>query len=168
VVHLVFGWVWPSLGQAGEDKVRFLGREDSTHLTGTALLVEGGLLLSAALLTPPIFALVSHRYPIGQKPIRFGRVAGYVLGNRALHHRLREPPLDFSAAPGNVSCSDVRNNASLHALAYGFWTFFAEDNLELHHCSGSRRMPYEYFKRARGPGKFQLQAGRLPPASSKP
>ena len=62
---------------AGEDKVRLWERGLHTSYW-TALLVEGGFLLSTALLAPPVFAIV-HRYPI-TKPIRFGRVAEYVLG----------------------------------------------------------------------------------------
>ncbi len=62
---------------AGEDKVHFCERGLHTP-DWTVLLVEGGFLLPAALLTPPIFAIV-HRYPI-TKPIRFGRVAGYLFG----------------------------------------------------------------------------------------
>ena len=84
VSRVVFAYLWSILFwmglaflAAGEDKVRF--RERGLHTSyWTALLVEGGFLLSAALLTPPIFAIV-HRYPI-TKPIRFGRVAGYILG----------------------------------------------------------------------------------------
>ena len=70
-------WMGLALLAAGEDKVRIWERGLHTSYW-TALLVDGAFLLTAALLTPPVFAVV-HRYPIS-KPIRFGRVAGYVLG----------------------------------------------------------------------------------------
>ena len=84
VSRVAFAYLWSILFwmglaslAAGEDKVHFLERRLHTSYW-TALLVEGGFLLSAALLTPPIFAIV-HRYPIA-KPIRVGRVTAYVLG----------------------------------------------------------------------------------------
>src|SRR5262249_16034080 len=70
-------WISLAFLAAGEDKGRIWAR--GLHTTyWTILLVNGAFLLSAALLTPPLFAIV-HRHPIS-KPIRFGRMAGYVLG----------------------------------------------------------------------------------------
>lgn len=82
-VALAYLWsilFWTALASlaVGEDMVHIWERGLHTPYW-TVLLVEGAFLLSTALLTPPIFAIV-HRYPI-TKPIRFRRVAGYVLGS---------------------------------------------------------------------------------------
>src|SRR6266852_9351573 len=66
-----------SLG-AGQDKIR-LWERGLYNTYGVLLLVNGAWALSAALLTPPVFAIV-HWYPL-TKPIRFNRVAGYVMGS---------------------------------------------------------------------------------------
>ena len=112
--------VWMGLAflAAGEDKVRFWERGLHTSYW-TALLVEGGLLLSAALLTPPIFALV-HRYPIA-KPIRFGRVAGYVLGI-ALYIIACVSLRWAIVPPWNIPAQKFEQR-SLHALVTGFYSF---------------------------------------------
>jgi len=135
-------WMGLAFLAAGEDKVRFLERGLGTSYW-TALLVEGGLLLSAALLTPPIFAIV-HRYPI-TKPIRFGRVAGYVLVI-ALYIIACVSIRWVLVPPWNVPAQKFEQR-SLHALVTGFdvfaeiiWNFMIV--LAAAHA-------YEYFKRAR-------------------
>ncbi len=149
VSRVAFAYLWSILFwmglaslAAGEDKVRFLERGLRTSYW-TALLVEGGLLLSAALLTPPIFAIV-HRYPI-TKPIRLGRVAGYVLVI-ALYIVACVSIRWVLVPPWNVPAQKFEQR-SLHALVTGFdvfaeiiWNFMIV--LAAAHA-------YEYFKRAR-------------------
>jgi two-component system LytT family sensor kinase len=149
VSRVAFAYLWSILFwmglaslAAGEDKVRFLERGLRTSYW-TALLVEGGLLLSAALLTPPIFAIV-HRYPI-TKPIRLGRVAGYVLVI-ALYIIACVSIRWVLVPPWNVPAQKFEQR-SLHALVTGFdvfaeiiWNFMIV--LAAAHA-------YEYFKRAR-------------------
>lgn len=127
---------------AGEDKVRIWEKGLRTSYW-TALLVEAGFLLSAALLTPPIFAIV-HRYPI-TKPIRFGRVAGYVLGI-ALYliacvsiRWILMPPWDVPA--------QKFDQRSLHAFVMGFDVF--AETIWNYMILLAAAHAYEYFKRAR-------------------
>ena len=71
-------WVAFSPVLAGQDKVRLLERGQHTAFW-VLLLANGSWLLTAALLTPPIFSIV-RRYPIA-KSTAFMRVAGYLLGS---------------------------------------------------------------------------------------
>jgi hypothetical protein len=135
---------WMSLAflAAGEDKVRIW--EKGLHTSyWTALLVEGGFLLSAALLTPPMFAIV-HRYPI-TKPIRFGRVAGYVLGS-ALYIIASVILRWILSPPWNIPAQKFEQR-SLHALVTGFY-IFAEIIWNYMIVLGAAHA-YEYFKRAK-------------------
>jgi len=71
-------WVGFSPVLAGQDKVRLLGAGLNTSYW-TLLLVNGAWLLTAALLTPPVFYIV-HRYPVVKQNI-FWRLSGYLLGS---------------------------------------------------------------------------------------
>ncbi len=71
-------WVGFSPVLAGQDKVRLLERGQYTAYWNL-LLVNGAWLLTAALLTPPIFWLV-RRYPL-VKSAGLPRVGGYLLGS---------------------------------------------------------------------------------------
>ena len=110
VSRVAFAYLWSILFwmglaflAAGEDKAHFLERGLQTSYW-TALLIESGFLLSAALLTPPHFR---DRSPLSDQQTASvwpdSRVCSF---DRALHHRLRNPPLDFSAAL-EYSCSEV-------------------------------------------------------------
>jgi two-component system, LytTR family, sensor kinase len=142
---------WMSLAAlaAAEDKVRFLERGLRTSYW-TALLIEGGFLLCAALLTPPIFAIV-HRYPI-TKPIRIGRVAGYVLGI-ALYIIACVGLRWVIVAPWNIPAQKFEQR-SLHTLFTGFYAF-AEIIWNFIIVLAAAHA-YEYFKRARDQ-ELQLQ-----------
>jgi two-component system, LytTR family, sensor kinase len=72
--------IWLSLAPLGaaEDRVGYLDRGLYVSYW-ILLLANGAWLMTAALLTPPIFALV-RRYPIAEHH-RAGRVAGYILGS---------------------------------------------------------------------------------------
>lgn len=70
-------WVGFSPVMAGQEKLRLLER--GVYIANwKILLVTGVWCLTAALLTPPIFAIV-HRYPI-VSPTELRRVAAYLLG----------------------------------------------------------------------------------------
>jgi two-component system LytT family sensor kinase len=149
VSRVAFAYLWSILFwmglaflAAGEDKAHFLERGLHTSYW-TALLVEGGFLLSAALFTPPIFAIV-HRYPI-TKPIRFGRVAGYVLGI-ALYIIACVSLRWILLPPWNIPAQRFEQR-SLHALATGF-SVFAEIIWNFIIVLAAAHA-YEYFKRAR-------------------
>src|SRR5215472_7973475 len=74
---ILFWMALASLG-SGEDMIR-IGERGLHTPYWTVLLIHTAWAFSAALLTPPAFAIV-HRYPI-TKSIRFTRVVGYVLGS---------------------------------------------------------------------------------------
>ena len=142
-------WMSLALLAAGEDKVHFLEKGLRTSYW-TALLIEGGFLLSAALLTPPIFAIV-HRYPI-TKPIRLGRVAGYVLGS-ALYITACVSIWRILSPPWNIPAQKF-DQRSWHALVTGFYAF-AEIIWNYMIVLGAAHA-YEYFKRAKDQ-ELQLQ-----------
>lgn len=136
---------WMSLAflAAGEDNVHFW--EKGLHTSyWTALLIEGGFLLCAALLTPPIFAIV-HRYPI-TKPIRVGRVAGYVLGI-AIYIIACVSLRWIVGASWNIPAQKFEQR-SLHALVRGFDVFAVI--IWNYIIVMAAAHAYEYFKRARG------------------
>ena len=134
---------WMSLAflAAGEDKAHFLERGLRTSYW-TALLIEVGFLMSAALLTPPVFAIV-HRYPI-TKPIRFRRVAGYVFGG-ALYIIASVSLWRTLLPPWSIPAQKFEPR-SLHGLVTGFYTF-AEMIWNYIIVLGAAHA-YEYFKRA--------------------
>jgi hypothetical protein len=127
---------------AGEDKVHVWERGLRTSYW-TALLVDGGFLLSAALLTPPVFAIV-QRYPI-PKPIRFGRVAGYVLGS-ALYVIACVSLRWILLPPWNIPAQRFEQR-SLHGLVTGFDVF--AEIIWNYIIVLAAAHAYEYFKRAR-------------------
>jgi hypothetical protein len=134
---------------ASEDKLHFL--EKGIHTSyWTAVLVEGGFLLSAALMTPPVFALV-HRYPIA-KPIRVGRVTGYVLGGAL--YTIACVGLRWILMPPWNSVAQRFEQRSLHGLVTGFYVF-AEITWNYVIVLAAAHA-YEYFKRSRDQ-EFQLQ-----------
>ena len=137
-------FIWMSLASlaAGEDKVRQWGRGLHTSYW-TALLVNGVWALSAALLTPPAFAIV-HRYPI-TKPIRFTRIVGYVLGS--VIYVVACAGLRWILLPPWNSPAQQFEHRSLHGLVASLY-IFAEliwDYIII--IVGAHA--YEYFKRAR-------------------
>jgi len=142
-------WMGLAFLAAGEDKLHFLERGLRTSYW-TALLVEGGFLLSAALLTPPIFAIV-HRYPI-TKPIRFGRVAGYVLGI-ALYLIACVSLRWILMPPWNIPAQKF-DQRSLHAFVTSFDVF--AETIWNYIILLAAAHAYEYFKRARDQ-ELQLQ-----------
>ena len=135
---------WMSLAflAAGEDKVRIWERGLHTSYW-TALLVDGAFLLTAALLTPPVFAIV-HRYPI-TKPIRFGRVAGYVLGSAL--YIVACVCLNWILLPPWNSPAQRFEPRSLHGLVTGFYSFAVMIWNYIIVLAAAHA--YEYFKRAR-------------------
>ena len=135
---------WMSLAflAAGEDKVRIWERGLHTSYW-TALLVEGAFLLSAALLTPPVFVIV-HRYPI-TKPIRFGPTAGYVLGS-ALYTIACVSLRWILLPPWNIPAQKFEQR-SLHGLFTGFNSF--AEMIWNYIIVLAAAHAYEYFKRAR-------------------
>ena len=127
---------------AGEDKVHIWQRGLHTSYW-TALVVDGVFLLAAALLTPPLFAIV-HRYPI-TKPVRLGRVAGYVLGS-ALYIIACATIRWILLPPWNIPAQKF-DQRSFHGLVTGFYTFaemFWNYVIVL-----AAAHAYEYFKRSR-------------------
>jgi two-component system LytT family sensor kinase len=62
---------------AAQDKVRSLAQGINWNYW-TLVLVNGAWLLTAAILTPPLFSMV-RRYPVA-KPTDFGRIAAYLFG----------------------------------------------------------------------------------------
>jgi two-component sensor histidine kinase len=156
VSRVAFAYLWSILFwmglaflAAGEDKLHFLEKKLHTSYW-TALLVEGGFLLCAALLTPPIFAIV-HRYPI-TKPIRFGRVAGYVLGIAL--YIITYVSLRWILAPSWNIPAQKFEQRSLHGFVTGFY-LFAEIIWNYIIVLASAHA-YEYFKRSRDQ-ELQLQ-----------
>ena len=137
-------FIWMSLASlaAGQDKVRQWERGLHTSYW-TALLVNGVWALSAALLTPPAFAIV-HRYPI-TKPIRFTRIVGYVLGS--VIYVVACAGLRWILLPPWNSPAQQFEHRSLHGLVASLY-IFAEliwDYIII--IAGAHA--YEYFKRAR-------------------
>lgn len=135
---------WMSLAflAAGEDKVRIWQKGLHTSYW-TALLVEGAFLLAAALVTPPVFAIV-HRYPI-TKPIRFGRVAGYVLGS-ALYTTACVILRWILQPSWNIPAQRFEPR-SLHSLVEGFYIF--AEIIWNYMIILAAAHAYEYFKRAK-------------------
>jgi two-component system, LytTR family, sensor kinase len=70
-------WAWFAPLMAGQEKVRLLA--DGIHIPfWKMLLIAAAWCMTAATLAPPIFYIV-RRYPLS-RPIRWERVAGYILG----------------------------------------------------------------------------------------
>ena len=142
-------WMGLAFLAAGEDKVRL--RERGLHTSyWTALLVEGTFLLSTALMTPPVFAIV-HRYPIA-KPIRVGRVTGYVLGG--ILFTIACVGLRWIFLPPWNSPAQRFEQRSLHGLVTGFYVF--AELIWNYMIVLAAAHAYEYFKRARDQ-ELQLQ-----------
>lgn len=138
----VLFWMGLAFLAAGEDKVHIWQRGLHTSYW-TALLVDGVSLLAAALLTPPLFAIV-HRYPI-TKPIRPDRVTGYILGS-ALYIIACVTILWILLPPWNIPAQKF-DQRSFHGLLTGFSSFaemFWNYVIVL-----AAAHAYEYFKRSR-------------------
>jgi hypothetical protein len=75
LVHRCLGGFAPVL--AAQDKVRSLAVGVDTNY-GSLVLVNGAWLLTAGLLSPPLFSIV-RKYPVS-KPSDLGRIAVYLLG----------------------------------------------------------------------------------------
>jgi len=135
-------WMGLTFLAAGEDRIHLWQRGLHTSYW-TALLVDGGLLLSIALMTPPVFAIV-HRYPIA-KPIRLGRVTGYVLGG--VLFTIACVSLCWVLLPPWNSPAQRFEQRSLHGWVTGFYVF-AEIIWDYIIVLAAAHA-YEYFKRAR-------------------
>jgi hypothetical protein len=137
----IFIWMGLASLAAGEDKVR--GWEMGLHTSyWTAFLLNGAWAFSAALLTPPAFAIV-HRCPI-TKPIRFARVIGYVLGT--VIYVVACAVLRWILLPPWNSTAQQFEHRSLHGLMAGFYIFanLVWDYIIIVAAAHA----YEYFKRA--------------------
>jgi hypothetical protein len=130
-----------SLG-AGQDKVRLWERGLHTSYW-TALLVDGVWALTAALLTPPVFAIV-HRYPI-TKPIRFTRAVGYVLGSGI--YVVASAGLRWILLPPWNSPAQRFEHRSLHGLVASLYVF--AELIWDYTIIIAAAHAYEYFNRAR-------------------
>src|SRR6266849_6462174 len=149
VSRVAFAYLWSiliwlglaSLG-AGQDKIRLWETGLYTPY-GILLLVNGAWALSAALLTPPVFAIV-HRYPL-TKPIRFSRVAGYVMGS--VLYTIACASLRWILLPPWNSLAQQFEHRSLHGLVANFYVFanLVWDYIIIIAAAHA----YEYFKRAR-------------------
>jgi len=111
-------WVAFSPVLAGQDKVRLLERGVSTPYWNL-LLVNGAWLFSAALLTPPIFAVVG-RYPIA-KPTALARIAGYVLGS--IPYVVAAACIRWLVLPPWNSAAQQFGPRSLEGLIHGMYIF---------------------------------------------
>lgn len=146
-VALAYLWsilIWLGLASlgAGQEKIRLWERGLYTPY-GVLLLVNGAWTLSAALLTPPVFAIV-HRYPL-TKPIRFSRVAGYVMGS--VLYTIACASLRWILLPPWNSPAQQFEHRSLHGLVASFYIFanLIWDYIIIIAAAHA----YEYFKRAR-------------------
>jgi LytS/YehU family sensor histidine kinase len=101
-------------------------------------------------MTPPVFAIV-HRCPIA-KPIRVGRVAGYVLGG--ILFTIACVSLRWIFLPPWNSPAQRFEQRSLHGLVTGFYVF--AELIWNYMIVLAAAHAYEYFKRARDQ-ELQLQ-----------
>ena len=128
---------------AWEDK--FLMWERGIHISyWISLFLNGAFALSAALLTPATFAIV-HRYPI-TKPIRFRRVAGYVLGS--VVYIIACAVLRWILLPPWYVPAQVFEPRTFHGLVAETFYHFAELVWDYTIIVAGAHA-YEYFKRAR-------------------
>jgi two-component system LytT family sensor kinase len=149
VSRVAFAYLWSiliwlglaSLG-AGQDKVRSWETGLYTPYA-VLLLVNGAWALSAALLTPPVFAIV-HRCPL-TKPIRFSRVAGYVMGS--VLYTIACASLRWTLLPPWNSPAQQFDHRSLHGLVANFYIF--ANIIWDYTIIIAAAHAYEYFKRAR-------------------
>lgn len=135
-------WMGLAFLGAGENKVLWWDRGIHTSYW-TALLLNGAFLLSAALLTPPLFVIV-HRYPI-TKPNRFGRVVGYVLGSALF--AIACVSFRWILLPPWNSPAQRFEQRSLHWFLAGFYPF--AEIIWNYIIVLAAAHAYEYFKRAR-------------------
>lgn len=135
-------WVGFSPVMAGQDKIRLLERGLYTAYW-VLLVVNGAWLLTAALLTPPLFALV-HRYPI-IKPIKWTRVAAYILG--IVPYTIASACLRWILLPPWNSPAQQFGRRSLHGLITSLYIF--GDLIWDYVLILAAAHAYEYFKRAR-------------------
>src|SRR5215472_1422934 len=138
----IFIWMGLASVGAGEDTVRLWERGLHTSYW-TALLVDGVWAITAALLTPPAFAIV-HRYPI-TKPIRFTRVVGYVLGSGI--YIVASAGLRWILLPPWNAPAQHFEHRSLHGLLASFYIF--AELIWDYTIIISAAHAYEYFNRAR-------------------
>lgn len=135
-------WMCLAFLAAGEDRV--WGWERGLHTSyWTVLLVNGGFLLSTALLTPPVFAIV-HRYPI-TKPVRFDRLAGYILGFALFITACVS--LRWILLPPWNSPAQKFEPRSLHGLVTSFYVF--AETIWNYIIILAAAHAYEYFRRSR-------------------
>jgi two-component system LytT family sensor kinase len=135
-------WMGLTFLAAGEDRVWVWQRGLHTSYW-TLFFVNGAFLLSAALLTPPVFAIV-HRYPI-TKPIRFDRVAGYVLGGAL--YAIGCASLRWLLLPPWNAPAQRFEQRSLHGWVTGLYVF--AEMIWNYIIVLAAAHAYEYFKRAR-------------------
>lgn len=121
--------IWMSLVpvDAWEEKISLL--DQGLHAPyRILLLVHGAWLLTAALLTPPIFSIV-RRYPITGEH-RVGRVAGYLFGSlpylvaSVCIRSALLPPWDFAAHHFNHRTVKALFS-NIHLFGFQLWCYFA-------------------------------------------
>lgn len=138
----IFIWMGLASLGAGQDKIRSWETGLYTPYV-VLLLVNGAWALSAALLTPPVFAIV-HRYPL-TKPIRFSRVAGYVMGSAL--YTITCASLRWTLLPPWNSSAQQFDHRSLHGLVANFYIF--ANIIWDYTIIIAAAHAYEYFERAR-------------------
>jgi len=147
-VALAYLWsilFWMALASLSAGQDIFQLRERGLHTSfWTVLLVTYTVLLPTALLTPPIFAIV-HRYPI-TKPIRFRRVAGYVMGS--VVYIIACAVLRWILFPPWNSPAQRFEPRSFHGLVVETFHVFA-GLIWNYTIIVAAAHAYEYFKRAR-------------------
>ena len=136
---------WMSLASVAAWEDKFLMWERGIHISyWISLFLNGAFALSAALLTPATFAIV-HRYPIA-KPIRFRRVAGYVLGS--VVYTITCAVLHFILFPSWNSPAQRFEPRSFHGLIAVTFHNFAGLIWDYAIIVAAAHA-YEYYKRAR-------------------
>ena len=127
---------------SGEDKVRLLERGIHTSYWNI-LLVNAVWVLTAAILTPPVFAIV-HRVPIS-KPLRWRRIAGYVFG--ALAYTIVAACIRWIIWPPWNSPAQHFEQRSLHGLITSL--FIYADLIWDYGIILAAAHAFEYFRRAK-------------------
>jgi two-component system, LytTR family, sensor kinase len=147
-VFLAYLWsivFWMSLASVAAWQDKFLMWERGIRISyWTALFLNGAFALTTALLTPSTFAIV-HRYPI-TKPIRFRRVAGYVLGS--VVYTIACAVLHFILFPSWNSPAQRFEPRSFHGFVAVTFHNFAGLIWDYAIVVAAAHA-YEYFKRAR-------------------
>jgi len=127
---------------AGQDKVALMARGQHTAYW-ILILVNGGWLFAAAVLTPPIFAMV-HRYPI-TKTAGASRIIGYILGSAG--YMVAAACIRWLILPPWHSPTQQFGHRTLQGFLNGFRIF--ADLIWDYFVIVAAAHAYEYFSRAR-------------------